>query len=283
VAALHPVDRATYLLARLRGARSLHRPTSVGTLHALSVEGDGDLPPLVLVHGLGAHAGDYLGLLLALRRRARTIVAIDLPGHGKSASPAGGMTRPVLETGVLEALDALIGAEPAVVFGNSLGGLAALRYTLQRPARVRGLILSSPGGAAMSEPVMRAYFGRFKNSTRAELRDFVDRLYHKPPWFRAIVERVVRSRFAQPAVRELLSVATPADLLTADEVRALATPTLFMWGRGDRLQPPEQLEFFRKHLPAAVTVEEPEGHGHCPFMERPREVADRIIGFARSV
>ncbi len=73
------------------------------------------------------------------------IIAVDLPGHGKSDVPADGMRARAIDVMLCEALDALI-VTPAVVFGNSLGGLAALRYAVARPERVCGLILNSPGG-----------------------------------------------------------------------------------------------------------------------------------------
>jgi pimeloyl-ACP methyl ester carboxylesterase len=57
------------------------------------------------------------------------IVIPDLPGHGFSDAPPS-LDAQGFQQGVLDALDAVTAAQPALVFGNSLGGYAALRYAL---------------------------------------------------------------------------------------------------------------------------------------------------------
>ena len=63
------------------------------------------------------------------------------------------------------------------------------------------------------------------------------------------------------------------------ELAALQPPTLILWGRSERLLPSASLEFFRRAVPAHVRIEEPDEFGHCPYLDRPRAVADRIAAF----
>ena len=142
-------DRLARTSLVLQGYRSRTIPTSVGEVHVLEADGRGKLPTLVLLHGFSSAGVHYFPLLHSLRRRFRRIVLPDLPAHGFSGSPRGGVRGETLLDGLTEALDAVLD-EPVILFGNSLGGIAAIRYALARPARVRGLILCSPTGAAMS-------------------------------------------------------------------------------------------------------------------------------------
>src|SRR5262245_36769441 len=60
-----------------------------GPVHFIDFGGSG--PPMVLVHGLGGSAVNWLAVGPALAQRAR-VVALDLPGFGRTP-PAGRSTR----------------------------------------------------------------------------------------------------------------------------------------------------------------------------------------------
>ena len=102
---------------------------------------------MVVLHGLGAAATPFGPVLTRLQRHARRVVAIELPGHGFSATPPASLGATELLGAMREALDAVLD-EPAVVCGNSLGGAVALRYALDRPERVRGLAVRAKGMGA---------------------------------------------------------------------------------------------------------------------------------------
>jgi pimeloyl-ACP methyl ester carboxylesterase len=56
-----------------------------------------------------------------------------------------------------------------------------------------------------------------------------------------------------------------------------------MWGQSERILPLTAYNFFRRHLPGHARVQEPEGFGHSPFLERPNELARRILAFMTEV
>ena len=58
----------------------------------------------------------------------------------------------------------------------------------------------------------------------------------------------------------------------------VATPTLIVWGRGDRIVPLECGERFAKALPSA-RLEIVEGGGHFLDMEKPDELARLVVAF----
>jgi pimeloyl-ACP methyl ester carboxylesterase len=207
--------------------------------------------------------------------------APDLPAHGFSDRPS--VIRPgALKDALVEALDAVID-EPAVVFGNSMGGIAAVHYALARPERVRGLILCSPSGAMMAEDELRRFVGAFRIDTHRAALAFVDRLFSRRNRMRHVFAWGVRHQFQDPEVQALLTSTAPGDLLTPEQISALRMPTLLLWGRDERILPRHHLDFFRRHLPSHAKIEEPEGFGHAPYLDDASEVARRILSFTSEV
>lgn len=259
-------DHLSRLMLRFMGFESRFVDTYHGRVHYFEAEGRGGGPPMVLVHGIGASAGHWAPLLPRLRQLSRRVIAIDLLGHGFSADP------PDLHPhGIFGALGETIeglGAEPVVLVGNSLGGGLSLAFAMVRPERVGRLLLLSPGGAWMEPEELRAMVGQFRMETPEVARDFVRRLYARTPFYAGFLAWAVRSVFHRPSMRHLVDHLSPDILHTAETMAALRVPARVLWGRDDRVLPPDNLDFFKTHLPGAIS--EPEGVGHCPQVENPR-------------
>src|SRR5689334_1348304 len=102
------------------GYESRRVATEAGDVHVIDARGEGTLPTVVLLHGLGSWSIDYLPLVAKLRKHVRRVVAPDLLAHGLSGDPRPSGELPPLWTALAGALDATLD-EPAVVYGNSLG------------------------------------------------------------------------------------------------------------------------------------------------------------------
>lgn len=265
-----------------RGLASRHVHTARGVVHAYDGPGGGALPTTAVIHGLGSAAAPFAPVLSRLRRHARRVVAPELPGHGASAAPDAVMTPDELFATMREALDALL-PEPAVVCGNSLGGAVALRYAIERPERVRGLVLVSPAGARMADHEWDELSRTFADAATTSALPFTRRLYHRPPWFLPVLAGDVRSLLSRPVVRDLLASVTPDHAATPDELARLSMPVLLVWGRSERLLPASGLAYYREHLPPHAVVEEPHGFGHCPHFDDPSRIARLITDFSRTV
>jgi pimeloyl-ACP methyl ester carboxylesterase len=119
---------------------AVRRATIAGIPGYARIEGSG--PPLVLVHGLAVSSRYFAPLIRALAR-TRTVVAPDLPGYGRSATPP----RPLDIPELADALDAwleLTGVAPVPLVANSLGCQVAVDLALRRPERVTRLVLMGP-------------------------------------------------------------------------------------------------------------------------------------------
>src|SRR2546427_4201777 len=116
----------------------------------LHVEVEGGGPVVVLAHGFGGSARNFLSQARALRDRYR-IVRFDARGHARSEAPAeaSAYTPDAFVADLGRVLDQ-VGARAAVVGGLSMGAGTALRFALAHPERVQGLVLAAfpPGAGA---------------------------------------------------------------------------------------------------------------------------------------
>ncbi|HEY7649991.1 MAG TPA: alpha/beta fold hydrolase [Methylomirabilota bacterium] len=101
------------------------------SLHYLE-EGRG--PAVVLIHGLGGFAASWQPILPMLASRA-TLLAVDLPGFGRSAKPRVRYSLEFFARALAEFLEAR-GVRHVSLIGHSLGAAVALVYARGYPGRV---------------------------------------------------------------------------------------------------------------------------------------------------
>jgi pimeloyl-ACP methyl ester carboxylesterase len=275
-------DRAHLRLLEIRGYRRHTVETSAGKVHAISARGLGERPVVVL-HGLASASHHYENVLESARPYASHVVGVDLLGHGGSDRPVvpsfGELERALL-TSVDSVLDRLGETQPAVVFGNSLGGAAAVRYAHRRPERVAGLFLVAPGGAPMSTDERDALLRRFTMRSHGEALAFVDGLFDRPHPLRHVLAWGTRRRFADPALRSLLDAHAEVDVLSEHEVASLRMPLHVIWGGADKVLPESGRLFFERSLPPDGTLEVVPHFGHVPQFDHADEVMGRLRAFA---
>jgi pimeloyl-ACP methyl ester carboxylesterase len=266
----------------LRGFKSRKVATSHGTIHVLDAQGRGKLPPIVFLHGFSAAAHYYDGMMLRMRPHARRIVAPDLLGHGLSDMPKGGLDHGRLRRSLLTAFDRVI-TEPCIVFGNSLGGAAALKLAFERPDMIRGLFLVAPGGAPMPPEELSKLVDRFRIRTHEQALAFVDGLFAKKHPMRHVLAWGTRHQFSRPGLRDLLERATADDLFRAEDIGKLTMPIQVLWGAHDRILHPSSLEFFRGALPPHARLDVIDHYGHTPHMDHPEDLHERFVDFVKDV
>ncbi|MDE2080017.1 MAG: alpha/beta hydrolase [Burkholderiales bacterium] len=100
---------------------------------------DPDLPCLVLVHGALNDHGVWNLLARWFAHHGHAVLAVDLPGHGRSAGPALRSVE-AMAAWLLAVLDAA-GVQRAALAGHSMGSLVALAAAAQAPARATRLAM----------------------------------------------------------------------------------------------------------------------------------------------
>ncbi|HEV7128626.1 MAG TPA: alpha/beta hydrolase [Ktedonobacterales bacterium] len=229
---------------------------------------------LVFIHGSGDTAHGWDGVIERLERlgagRGRTM-AVDLPGHGAQArvSMDGLDTVSDYAQVVCAEIDRA-GLGAVTLVGHSLGSAIALQLAVDRPERVRRLVLIG-GGARLR--VLPALLETARTQPAAALRQ-ITLLAHAPE-HAALAEAylVAGGPTAADALYRDLRACDRFDV--TGELAGVRQPTLVLVGTEDRLTPPKYARFLAEHL-AQSTLVEIAGAGHQLMHEAPDQVASAI-------
>lgn len=225
-------------------------------------------PVLVLVHGLGVSADYWWRNGAPLAEAGFRVLALDLPGFGRTAGPDAGLSVPE-QAEALSAWAAALGLGPAVYLGHSLSCQAALELAVREPARVRGLVLAAPTGAPGTPTV------RLLRQARGLLLDVVREPWSLVPlvgqaYLRAGIPRVWRTW--RQGVRH-----DPLPLLPRVRV-----PVLVVVGDGDPVVPLEYAELLAAGLPRG-RLAVVEGGAHAVHFDRAEVFNREVEGFLRGL
>ena len=249
--------------------------------------------PVVMLHGLGGGKLSLFPLMAELSERHRVIVP-DLPGHGESEKPMAEYSPRYYAKVVRHLLDA-VGAERAVVIGNSLGGRIALELALRSPARVAALALLGPAVPGFRWRYVMGFTRVFPTGIGALpfplrerwMRVALGRLFADPATLgeEALAAgahefiRVYRSPAARMAfLASLRHIVTERPEPFFASLRRIKQPTLVIFGERDRVVPARFGVRLVQHLPNAKFMVLP-NVGHVPQFEATRETLDALTEF----
>ena len=219
-----------------------------------TLTGPPQAPVVLLLHGLGSSGDDWGPQIRALAPRYR-VLAVDLPGHHRSARPSGTLSVAGMAAAVEALLDRLA-IDRIHAVGLSLGGCVALALALHAPARVRSLVLINafahlrPAGL---RGVMRGA-GRALLAVAAPMsvvaayvaREAFPRAEQAP--FRA----AARARLAaNPRRHYLASLGTLVRFDVRDRLAEIGCPTLVIAGALDATVPLAAKELLARAIPGA--------------------------------
>jgi pimeloyl-ACP methyl ester carboxylesterase len=272
--------------------RFRHIRTRLGTL-AVTEAGTG--PPVLLLHGLGATKVSFLPTVAALAPAHRTI-AVDLPGFGDSDKPLTARYDPAYFAAAVVALLDALELDRADVVGNSMGGRVAIEVGLRSPDRVRRLGLLAPSLAWLRDRpwarllrLVPPQLGAVQPAPRRLVEALVRRLVPggADGWTAVGLDEFLRS-YLSPRGRAAFYAAARNIYLEEPHgpegfwtrLPALATPSLFVWGRRDRIVPIRFARHVRDALPRAEHLEL--DCGHVPQLERPGETHAALDRFLRA-
>jgi pimeloyl-ACP methyl ester carboxylesterase len=252
------------------------------TVHYLDSGGRGR--PVMLLHGLAGHAGEWLATMRHLFPRFRT-VAVDQRGHGRSTRTPDDLSRDAFADDVAAVFDAAAFEHPVVLIGQSMGAHTAFLTAARHPHLVSHLVMiegdigGGDGGelAALRNALSSwpfpfptydsavRFFGGDNERGRAWADGFqqrADGLW--PRWDLEVMIRTMAPVFAREYWQEWES---------------LPQPTLLVLGQTGSIDPMRVDRMLRVH-PATrrVTIEHA---GHDLHLEQPRAWFHALDEFLR--
>jgi pimeloyl-ACP methyl ester carboxylesterase len=278
---LRPVEFLRQLLY-VRMAMAGYESSSV-TVNGIRMHYDAlgpkDGRPVVLVHGLGASAEDWVAVAPYLAGAGFRVYMPDLPGYGRSEQPANFSYSIPDEARAVEGfLDAK--RLPRVDLGGwSMGGWIAQKIAGDHPERVQRLMLFDAAGINEKPSWNTALF---TPESAAQLDELDALLMPHPPqvpgFIAADVVRMLQKN-AWVVKRALASMLAGAD--TTDKLLpTLKMPVLIVWGELDRIVPLEQGETMHRLVPQSQMDVVPEC-GHLAPEQCAAKIAPRVVEFLR--
>jgi len=234
---------------------------------------------LVFVHGWTCDLSSWAAQVPALAKKYR-VLALDLPGHGKSDSPKDGKFSMDLFARAVEAVRAEAGTDKIVLVGHSMGAPVIRQYAHLYPQHVAGLVavdgpldirvfptelppgfaqsFTGPEGRAAREGMIRSMF-----------------IAETPP---ALQEKILAMMLAAPeatAVGAMNAMFDPA-IRWSDVIKS---PALTVYaGTANVPDPAATKELYPLHEATQV-----KGTGHFLMMEKPDEFNRLLAGFLAKI
>ncbi|MEK4214491.1 alpha/beta hydrolase [Bacillus wiedmannii] len=229
-----------------------------------NIEGSG--PVILLLHGLGGNANNWLYQRQYFKENW-TVISLDLPGHGKSE----GLEIPFKEyANVLYELCSYLKLQKVVMCGLSKGSRVGIDFAIQYPGVVASLIVVN--AFPYLEPEDR--------KERLEVYDLLSLHDNGKTWADTLLKamgvadnEVIFRGFYQ-SLQSINSVHIQrlfAELVDYDQrpfLSNISCPTLIIRGENDDFVPEKYVREFERHLKNTTFIEL-KNSGHLPYLEQP--------------
>ncbi|RKF48200.1 alpha/beta hydrolase [Bacillus wiedmannii] len=229
-----------------------------------NIEGSG--PVMLLLHGLGGNANNWLYQRQYFKENW-TVISLDLPGHGKSE----GLEIPFKEyKNVLYELYSYLKLQKVVICGLSKGARVGIDFAIQYPGVVASLIVVN--AFPYLEPEDR--------KERLEVYDLLSLHDNGKTWADTLLKAMgvadneVIFRGFHQSLQSINSVHIQrlfAELVDYDQrpfLSNISCPTLIIRGENDDFVPEKYVREFERHLKNTTFIEL-KNSGHLPYLEQP--------------
>jgi alpha-beta hydrolase superfamily lysophospholipase len=214
---------------------------------------------VVIIHGLGEHAGRYAHVAAWLNARGWSVLAPDLRGHGKSEGKRGVLRTPAGPSHDIAAVlaEARLGTPKSLVLlGHSAGGAFSARYVLESPDAVDALVMTSP---ALTADL--TWFQRVQLTLGRAFAPSLAQPNGLKPEYVSHDPAVVQAYIADPLVHDRITARLGRAILDAGALAIAAapswkTPTLLLYSGDDHLVASRGSDAFAAAAPREVVESE---------------------------
>jgi pimeloyl-ACP methyl ester carboxylesterase len=269
----------------------------------------GDPVPHLLVHGLGGNTSNWFEVMAALGQD-REVIAVDLPGFGRTVPPRASASRVRANARFLPVLLDTLGFERTILHGNSMGGLVAVLHAALAPERIDRLVLAAPAlpsaraDLTQLPPMALSRFAPFvvpgagtsllrliwnRSSVDFLMDEAMKFTAHDPSALSPEMLEIMRENivYAKRHAWRIESLAYATESMVAalvggrevnDAIAQATSRTLVVWGDGDPLVGRPVLDHL-VDLRAEWSFVELAGVGHVPMMDAPDPYVATVLGW----
>ena len=258
---------------------------TLGDEHVRVVEaGPSDGFPIILLHGWGASAYNFRGLLGPLAEAGYRAIAPDLRGHGWSSTrlARGAWTRQAMVEWTRRVMDTL-GVRDCILGGQSIGATLALDAAAAMPDRVQATVLFAPTGFTHIWRVLLAKafpWVTFRTTPRWLVARILHDIYGKRGrWTERDVDEYWMPLRRSDVVRAVLQSVREYDFSLRSPDGIDSSRLVIRFGEFDGLIPYEKAMRHAAQFSGADVAVMP-GVGHVPADEVPDDVVKILLGVA---
>ncbi|MBW4625884.1 MAG: alpha/beta fold hydrolase [Brasilonema octagenarum HA4186-MV1] len=242
--------------------------------------------PLLLIHGFDGSVFEFRRLIpqLAVQNQTWTV---DLLGFGFTDRPVGVKFSPLsIKTHLYYFWKTLIN-KPVILVGASMGGAAAIDFTLTYPEVVQKLVLIDSAGLAGGSPLSKLMIPPLDNWATQFLRNpkvraSISRAAYKNRELASLDAQLCAALHLEcPDWQKALIAFTKSGGYSAFRFKKLAEilqPTLILWGDSDRILGIRDANRFKLAIPNSKLIWIKDC-GHVPHLEQPQMTAQHILEF----
>jgi len=246
-------------------------------------QGQAGQPTLVLVHGLGCSLKYWSCVFEAPEFAAYRIIALDLPGFGRSAKSENYDYRLPSQAAVVLALLRELQVEQYILIGHSMGGTVAILMALQQPPQLARLIVIEPNlracAAQLSRTIVKqteddftAHYAQFQTQAIATVKSwFIDmQQADLAEYIAELLQTTPVSMYRSAA--SLMQVTAAEDFLL--QFQQLALPKYFLVGAETLKTRPLPESLRAADMPVIVVP----GVGHMMMVDDPAIFTNALAG-----
>lgn len=240
-------------------------------------------PTIAFVHGAGLDHSWWGLQSRYFGYHGRNVLAVDLPGHGRSEGPPIGSIEAMADW-VMALMDAA-GVAKAAVVGHSMGALVALECAARHARRVTGIALI---GVAYPMKVSEAFLVAAKANDQAayDMETIWGHAAQVPlagnpsPGMWMYGDTLARLSRLAPGVLHNDLAACDAYSTGLESAAKVQCPAQFVLGARDAMTPPKAAQALAAAIPGARTALIAPS-GHSLMAEAPDATLDALIAWAR--
>jgi pimeloyl-ACP methyl ester carboxylesterase len=257
-------------------------------VHQAQAEQENRDTPFLLIHGFDSSLLEFRRLLPLLAAENETW-AVDILGFGFTDRVAGIKYSPnAIKTHLYYFWKTLIN-KPVILVGASMGGAAALDFTLTYPEAVEKLVLIDSAGLVGSSPLVKFMFSpldtwltNFLKSPK--VRQNISRAAYKNKELASIDAQLCAALHLElPNWNTALIAFTKSGGYSAfrfKELMKIQQETLILWGDSDKILGTKDAPRFKRAIPNSKLIWIQDS-GHVPHLEQPQMIAKHLLEFAR--